>query len=322
MFFTSNIAVFLIYLCVAGAVVALANQAAKYVDLLDSKTGLSGAFLGGVLLSAVTSLPELFTSLSATILLREPGLCMGNILGSNLFNLLILACCVLLFRGTFQSEARIARSHCKVGIFTLLIFAVLLLNCFGIFHVTLGSIDLCTPLILVLYVLGVRAMGGDSESEAPTTECSDLSLRQIIVRFLCVALCLIGLSVFLTYLTDDIAEILDLSSSLAGAIFLGVATSLPELASTFALFRLRNYNVAIGNIIGSNLFNFIILALADVAYLGGGVYLFSDRKTVLLLVLGTVATVLSLLLLRWKNKVTALLTPLGVILCYWIFLIL
>ena len=83
--------IYLEYLVVAAFVVILSIKASNYIDLLDKNTELSGAFLGGIMLSAVTSLPELFTSISATVLLNRPGLCMGNILGSDLFNLVAIS---------------------------------------------------------------------------------------------------------------------------------------------------------------------------------------------------------------------------------------
>ena len=98
--------IFVIYALVAAAVTMLSIKAADYVELIDKKTSLSGAFIGGILLSAVTSLPELFTSLSSTLLLDEPGLCIGNILGSNLFNLTALAVMIVIFSRTFARAAR------------------------------------------------------------------------------------------------------------------------------------------------------------------------------------------------------------------------
>ena len=79
--------IYLEYLLAASIVVILSIKASKYVDLLDKNTMLSGAFLGGILLSAVTSLPEFFTSISATIMLDRPGMCMGNILGLSLIHI-------------------------------------------------------------------------------------------------------------------------------------------------------------------------------------------------------------------------------------------
>ena len=75
-----------LFILLAAAVVFLSIKLAKYVDLLDKTTKISGAFIGAVLLAAVTSLPELFTSISATLIVRENELVLGNILGSNLFN--------------------------------------------------------------------------------------------------------------------------------------------------------------------------------------------------------------------------------------------
>ncbi len=76
--------IYLGYLLTAAAVVILSIKASQYIDLLDKHTRLSGAFLGGVMLSAVTSFPELFTSISAVLLFERPAFSMGNILGSDL----------------------------------------------------------------------------------------------------------------------------------------------------------------------------------------------------------------------------------------------
>ena len=102
--------IYLIYVVLAIAVVIVSDKAGKYVDLLDKKTSLSGAFIGGVMLSAVTSLPELFTSISATLFLDKPELCMGNILGSDLFNLQILAVLMIVYFKSF-AKASVAKSH-------------------------------------------------------------------------------------------------------------------------------------------------------------------------------------------------------------------
>ena len=81
--------IYLVYLILAIAVVGLAIRLSYYVDVMDRKTNLSGAFIGGVLLAAVTSLPELFTALTAVLALNKPQLVAGDILGSNIFNLCV-----------------------------------------------------------------------------------------------------------------------------------------------------------------------------------------------------------------------------------------
>ena len=71
--------IYILYIITVTAVVWFSILASRYIDMIDRSTKLSGAFLGGVLLSAITSLPELFTSISATILIDSPSLCIGNI---------------------------------------------------------------------------------------------------------------------------------------------------------------------------------------------------------------------------------------------------
>ena len=119
--------IYILYIICAIIIVLLSNKASVYVDLLDKKTSLSGAFIGGVMLSAVTSLPELFTSLTSTVWLDKPGLCLGNILGSNLFNLLILAVLILIFFKGF-STAKVAKSHIIVSVSIILIYLFMMLN--------------------------------------------------------------------------------------------------------------------------------------------------------------------------------------------------
>ena len=72
---------FIVYAVVAAIVVFLSIKLSEFVDLLDKKTNVSGAFLGAILLAAVTSLPELFTSLTSTLFVRVNRYVIGNIYG-------------------------------------------------------------------------------------------------------------------------------------------------------------------------------------------------------------------------------------------------
>ena len=104
------------------------------------------------------------------------------------------------------------------------------------------------------------------------SRCISLSVKQIAVRFICYSIGLVTVSILLTTVTDQLAEELQLGATVAGAIFLGVATSLPELSASVNLVRIGNFNASFGNIVGSNLFNFIILCFADVLFTRGSIY--------------------------------------------------
>ena len=201
---------------------------------------------------------------------------------------------------------------------------MILLNKAKVLNFELLTISITSIIIGVLYFLGVKNMSsenGENASVEDSHQVTNLTLKQIITRFILVSIGIIVLSVIITYITDEIAGRLGLGSGLAGAIFLGIATSLPEVSSTIALFRMRNFDIAVGNIIGSNLFNFLILSIADVLYFGNGIYDFSDPKTINLAVFGLIAAVLFTIFLKLREKGKKILYPIGVIACYLLFLI-
>ena len=312
--------VILEYIVVASLVVFCSIKASKYIDLLDKTTKLSGAFLGGVLLSAVTSLPELFTSISAVSLLNKPSLCIGNILGSDLFNITVLSlaalCCIKHF-----SKARISKGNILVTVFLLLIYIALLLNMFNILNFEIATVNIVSIAVVLLYAFGVRYLASDNSGSSKEDEEVKLSTTQIVVRFTLSSVAIVILSILMTYITDDLATKYNIGAGLAGAIFLGVATSLPEVSSTIALIRMRNFNIAVGNIVGSNLFNFLILCVADILCFSQSVYDYSDAKVVGLLEFGLFATVAALPMLYSRKKWVKATTAIAAVACYIAFLL-
>lgn len=130
--------------------------------------------------------------------------------------------------------------------------------------------------------------------------------------------------VFASNLAAKYVDILDKQTSLSGAfiggVMLSAVTSLPELSSTFTLFRIKNHDIAVGNIVGSNIFNFVILTITDILYLGDGLYDFSESSTRMLVIAGLVQSVFMLVLLRYKNMATQIICPVAMISAYFIFL--
>ena len=321
--------IYLIYLALAIAVVLLSIKASVYVDLLDKNTKLSGAFIGGVLLSAVTSLPELLTSLSSTVWLKNPGLSLGNILGSNLFNMTIIAMLIILWTSNFK-KSNISKSNSYTAWVTLAIYVAVALNMLNIVNFEVVIISITSIIILVLYTLGVKTMSNDDSGTADefkdeTAVTTSLSLKQIIIRFILVSIGLVISSILITYVTDIIAARLNLGASLAGALLLGIATSLPELTSCVSLVKIGNFNVSVGNIVGSNLFNFLIIFISDVLFIGGTVYDFAESQTRNLVIFGIISTMLMLTVLKIKDKVKnkyiLYIPSIGIIVSYLLFMI-
>ena len=279
-------------------VVILSIKLANYVDLIDKKTNISGAFIGGVVLAAVTSLPELFTSFSAVVIVKEPSLVIGNILGSNLFNITIFGIVMIIWSKNF-SKASVGKSHFKITMFTLFLFALMFLAVILGVDYSVFSISIYSLIIILTYIFSIKYMANDDSDNDEQTN-NPLTIKQIAVRFVILAVILVSASIAITYVTDILADGFKLGATIAGALFLGIATSLPELTSTFALARKSNFNAATGNILGSGVFNFAILSVSDILYRGGSVYRVNGSGS--LVIFGFIATLITGLCLYLKNK--------------------
>lgn len=294
--------VYAAYIFLAILVVLFSVKLSVYVDALDKKTNLSGAFIGGVMLAAVTSLPELFTSLTAVLALDKPQLVQGDVLGSNVFNLCIIGGLMLFYSRAYQ-RSKISNSHKTSLFFGLIMYLFVMIAILNPIEIPLGfiNVNLMTILILIVYIISVKMMKGDDSAANEEESDLDLSVKQIAVRFILFSIALVAVSILLTQVTSIIAEELKLGATVAGAVFLGVATSLPELSASISLVRRSNYNASFGNVVGSNIFNFTILCFADLIYTKGGIYL-RDGQVFNLIIFGAISSVLTLALIYGKKN--------------------
>lgn len=293
--------IYILYLGLALAVVGISIKLSYYVNLLDRTTNISGAFIGGVMLAAVTSLPELFTSISATIFVDQPEMVIGNVLGSNTFNLFVFGGLILLNLKTFK-KCFLSPSHKNTLVATIIMY--LLVTSAMIFpaHFEVFNTNPVSIIILIIYLGAVKMMSSDDSKEEDSLEIeTTLTKNQILARFGIFSIMLVIVSIALTFTTDILAQKLNLGMTVAGALLLGVATSLPELTSSISLVRMKNFNATTGNIVGSNLFNFSILFIADITYSGNSIY-FSNPEASNLVIAGLIATLASLLAFQFKTS--------------------
>ena len=96
------------------------RKVARYGDIIAEKTGLGGVWIGLVLIAMLTSLPELFTGVSAIRLVDAPDLTIGDLLGANMFNMFNLALLDIVHRNG-SLLAVVGRTHRLTGVFSLLL---------------------------------------------------------------------------------------------------------------------------------------------------------------------------------------------------------
>lgn len=323
------------YLFLAFIVIFATSKASYYIDELDKKSNISGALIGGVLLATITSMPEFITSLTSTIVLDNPGLAFGNVFGSNIFNIVILAIADLLFvKHLFFNRVKGGiKTNALIIIMYLAFILPLFLSKIGSldydsFGFTIGiTFNIISVLIIIIYVLSIKSM---SEEEATQEDgVSKHSYKRIGIMLLVWGAFVVGSSYFVTLVTNSLATELSLEASFAGAIFLGVATSLPELTATITLFRMRNYHAALGGIIGSNVFNLTIISVVDIVNYKENIYsvLVTDaglRENIsLLLILGLINSIILMLALlrkRTLNRFTYILPSIFIIISYLVYI--
>ena len=294
----------LIYAVLASLVVFLSIKLANYVDLLDKKTKVSGALLGGILLAGVTSLPELFTSLTGTLLVNDNQLVLGNILGSDFFDIVIFGVVYFLFFKKFV-QGKVGKQHYITSIFLALMLITVTIAAF-VFDANgwlLGWFNPMSILIIVIYVISVILTPKTEEKEEKEEATSKLTVKQIWILLAICSVILIGASISVTYVTEQIVTEFKIGNTFGGSLFLGIATSLPEVTATISLCKKKNFDAAYGDILGSCVFNVIILGLADaISFNAGPLYHITSDS--LMLIIGTtialVLTVVSILFIRSK----------------------
>ncbi len=268
---------------IAAAVVLISGQKlTRAGDQLAEETGISRGFVGVILLGFVTSLPEMVSTVSATLINAAPNLAMGNIFGSNACNLAILAFLDLAMisrlsspRNHLDDESRLT-SYLSLIIISL---AMMALSARGYWHIL--HIDAFSLVIAAGYVIGLQKLhrfqtnNGTTAGGVPRPPLKS-SLRGLpphLKRSLLLnAGAIIAASMILAASAGRIAEITGWGTTFVGNSLLAVATSLPEIVVTFSAVRLGSFAMAAGNIFGSNIFNVTILSLADLVYFHGSLF--------------------------------------------------
>lgn len=263
--------IWLEFAAAAALVVLAAVRLTTYGDAIAVRTRLGGMFIGTLLLAGATSLPELLTTINA-LGQQVPNLAAGNLFGSNMFNMLLLALLDL-----FKQDARILRlvaaRHALSAGLAMLLIAMAVFFILADFDVAIGWVGLGSWLMMATYLGGLWLLRGDDPTPAPSPTQAALAgvpgLRHATVGFAAATVVLVVITPWLVRSSVRLAELTGLGAGFFGTLFLGAVTSLPEVVVLVAAARVGAYDLAVGNLFGSNIFNMFALALTDVFYLPG-----------------------------------------------------
>ena len=229
---------------------------------LSLRLGLSPLLVGLTVVAFGTSAPELLVSVEA-VLDGAPGIALGNVVGSNIANVLLVLGIPAIIAGVRTADLDLARSFVTMLASTVLFVALALLGPFGTLH---SAILLCG---LVLMIWDSARDGARRASPEEPVEGADPSMPiWRVIAFLVAGLVMLPLGArFLVEGATGIAREMGVGETVIGLTLVAVGTSLPELAtSVIAAFR-NQAEVAMGNVIGSNVFN--LLGIIGIAGLVG-----------------------------------------------------
>jgi cation:H+ antiporter len=301
---------FAVFALLGAAVFAAASRLAKHADAIADATGLGRVWIGALLLAASTSLPELITDINAAVL-GAIDIGVGDLFGSTLSNMLLLAVLDILYSRR-RLLHQVALDHTLVGALAIVLttIAAISVSAGGLF--VLGPIGFESLLIVLLYLFGMHAVyrGITPQPSAPTQLELGATSRTVLWRgirgFTLGAVGVLLVAPLLVTAAQALALESGQSETLVGTTLVGFTTSFPEIAATFAAARLGAFDLAVGNIFGSNAFNMCILLAMDLAYTGPPVlasvapeHALSGHVAVLALALGVMG-----MLARAKRRIS------------------
>ena len=257
----------------SAAVVILSGVfLAKYGDALAELMGWGRLWVGTILIAMVTSLPELVTDITA-VTRNEPELAAGDLLGSNMANMFILAMVALIFAGGARFFRQVAPEQKFVALIAISLTSLAVL--LGAFPIGLSflAMGLASVLVLAVYLPGMRLVyvtrpqGGEDREKGASGGLP--SMRKAWIIFGLASLAVIVAAPALVFSVEEIADITGLSTSFLGVVAVALVTSFPEASATITAVRIGAIDLAVGGLYGSCVFNVLILALADPFYREG-----------------------------------------------------
>jgi cation:H+ antiporter len=249
----------------------------RYGDIIAEKTGMSASWVGLILLSTATSLPELATGISSVTFANAPNIAVGDVLGSTVFNLAILVLLDKLYRReTIYSRA--AQGHILSASLGSLLIAFagfsLLLDQAGM-SPALGHVGFYSPFIVLVYLVAMRAVYSyERRTVSEYTEVSadrypEVTLRSAVKGYALAAIAVVIAGSWLPFVAKDISDLMGWGRSFVGTLLVAGVTSAPEAAVTISALRIGALDMAIANLLGSNLFDIVILSIDDLLYTEG-----------------------------------------------------
>ncbi len=238
----------LIFLIGLGVLFSGAEIFIHHSAQLGAKLGISDVVVGITLVALGTSIPEIFVSVSS-IINDAPALALGNSIGSNISNIGIIYGLSLFWLASKTLNISLRNVF-------ILILSVLIAG-WALYDLTISIAD--SIVFIALFILFVLNLFREKPDEVPENTHKDESLSKVSFMIL-LSLVLLAVGSELTVRGGvDLAVGLGIPDSVIGLTMVAIGTSLPELAASVSALRRSKGNMVVGNIVGSNILNIVLI---------------------------------------------------------------
>jgi cation:H+ antiporter len=287
----------LVFLASSAVLVLAAVKLAQYGDVIAVRTRLGGMFVGVLLLAGATSLPELLTTINS-FSQQVPELAAGNMLGSNMFNMLLLAVLDLVNQNA-RILRRVAMTHALTAALACAMIGLAVFFILADIPLRIGWMGVDSLVLVAVYAGGMRLIQENGQASSTAVELPAgkpvMPLWRAGLGFAAATGVLVAITPWLVRSSSEIAEITGLGTGFVGTTLLAMVTSLPETVAVITAARLGAYDMAVGNLFGSNVFNMLALGVSDLFYTPGRFLGIIDPSFALVGLLGLLLTILALI---------------------------
>lgn len=308
----------LIFAILAGFIIVVGKKLSLYGNAIGDLMGIDKSWIGVVMLAAVTSLPEMVTSISST-LMGNPQMAVSNIFGSNLFNIFVVFIIDIFVLKSTSFSSKVSSENFMAGFWSIILTLIFLLG-FSFPTEGIMNISLFSLIILGVYFIAMKSiylyehqknnkfskkLEGEID-EFHEVEEGDITLVEAKKGFAINAFFVVVLGTGLSFVGDKIASTpffgIELGESFVGLILIALATSLPELTVSIEAIKLKSYDMAAGNLLGSNLFNITIIFITDLFLRDGYIYQSLNGFHKLTAILSMIILLVFMMGVMFKNK--------------------
>ena len=298
------------FIACTAVIVYSGTRLSRYGDVNAEKTGLGRAWIGVVLMASVTSLPELVTGITSVTYANVPDIAVGDVLGSCVFNMLILAFLDVLYK-TMPVSTKANKGHVLSAGFDILLLSTIAFSLYAHSYIPsilwIGAYSLCT---LFIYIIAMRLifyyenrqMSKYLQEIAIETIYDDISTKDAVLHYTINAVFVIIAAAFLPGIGKGIAEMTGLGQTFVGNIFIAIATSLPEVVVSIAAIKMGVIDLAVGNLFGSNIFNILILSLDDFFFTEGPILSYAAPQHIVSAISAIAMTVIAIIGMTYRAE--------------------